>query len=194
MTPTGSKSFAAVARDPRGKQVWHTIGSAELYKIEDARELARLAIKAIKAGEDRSGPQSFDVVAEEWFKRHVEGKGLRSASHTRLYLNRHILPAWAGREFTSIRRGDVTALLDSVEDTSAARLLPTRCLRIISSIMSWYATRHDDYSARRSLRACADRIRRSAHGPGYSLTTSCGSSGKLPRLTGHSVPSFGCYC
>ena len=154
VTPTGSKSFAAVARDPRGKQVWHTIGSAELYKIEDARELARLAIKAIKAGEDRSGPQSFDVVAEEWFKRHVEGKGLRSASHTRLYLNRHILPAWAGREFTSIRRGDVTALLDSVEDFSGP-VAADKVLAHISSIMGWYATRHDDYSARRSLRACA---------------------------------------
>ena len=146
VTPTGAKSFTAVARDPRGKQVWHTVGSTDLYTIEDARELARLAIKAIKAGDDRSGPQSFDVVAEEWFKRHVEGKGLRSAPHTRLYLNRHILPAWAGREFTSIRRGDVTALLDAVEDASGP-VAADKVLAHVSNIMGWYATRHDDYSS-----------------------------------------------
>ena len=75
VTPNGAKSFAAVARDPSGKQVWHTIGSASLYKIDDARELARTAIKAIKAGEDRAGPQSLDAVADQWFKRHVEAKG-----------------------------------------------------------------------------------------------------------------------
>ncbi|MGC2341088.1 MAG: Arm DNA-binding domain-containing protein, partial [Methyloceanibacter sp.] len=41
VTPNGAKTFAVVARDPRGKQVWHTIGSAELHKLDDAREFAR---------------------------------------------------------------------------------------------------------------------------------------------------------
>ena len=26
VTPGGAKSFAAVTRDPRGKQIWHTVG------------------------------------------------------------------------------------------------------------------------------------------------------------------------
>ena len=146
VTPSGSKSFAAVARDPRGKQVWHTIGSSELYKVEDARELARIAIKAIRAGEDRSGAQSFEAVAELWFKRHVEARGLRSHAHIRLYLDKHILPAWAGREFTTIRRGDVTALLDTVEDNSGP-VAADKVLALVSNICGWYATRHDDYSS-----------------------------------------------
>src|SRR5262249_37499479 len=65
VTPSGAKSFVAVARDPQGKQVWHTIGSCSLFKLEEARELARGAIKAIRAGGDRSGPQTFAVVAEQ---------------------------------------------------------------------------------------------------------------------------------
>ena len=28
VTPNGAKTFVAVARDPSGKQVWHTIGAA----------------------------------------------------------------------------------------------------------------------------------------------------------------------
>ena len=39
--PTGSKIYAAIARDPGGKQVWHTIGATALYRLDDAREAAR---------------------------------------------------------------------------------------------------------------------------------------------------------
>jgi Arm DNA-binding domain len=50
VTPAGSKSFVAVARDPRSKQVWTTIGWPKLIKIDDARERARAIIQAVKAG------------------------------------------------------------------------------------------------------------------------------------------------
>ena len=53
--PSGSKTFCVIMRDPRGKQVLHTIGSTALHTIDEARELARDAIKAIKAGQDRRG-------------------------------------------------------------------------------------------------------------------------------------------
>jgi hypothetical protein len=49
----------AVARDPRGKQIWTTIGATALISIEDSREKARKIIKRVKAGEDRAGPKSF---------------------------------------------------------------------------------------------------------------------------------------
>jgi integrase len=146
VTPNGANSFAAVARDPSGKQVWHTIGSASLYKIDDARELARTAIKAIKAGEDRAGPQSLDAVADQWFKRHVEAKGLRSARHLRAYFDSHIWPAWTGRDFEYIRRGDVANLLDEIEDRNG----PTAAdyaLRITRAICNWYAARHENYGS-----------------------------------------------
>jgi hypothetical protein len=58
-SPTGTKSFVAVARDPRGKQIWTTIGATALISIEDSREKARKIIKRVKAAEDRAGPKSF---------------------------------------------------------------------------------------------------------------------------------------
>jgi integrase len=146
--PSGTKTHYALARDPSGKQVWHTIGDAGLLKAEEAEELARAALKSIKKGEDRARPQSFEAVAELWFKRHVlkADRKLRSHSHIRYYLDRHILPAWAGRDFTSIRRGDVTLLLDTVEDGSGP-VAADKTLGLVSNIMNWYATRHDDYSS-----------------------------------------------
>ena len=45
VTPSGGKSHAVVARDPNGKQIWHTI-KRHLHTIGEARELARGAILA----------------------------------------------------------------------------------------------------------------------------------------------------
>jgi integrase len=146
VTPKGVKTHYALMRDPGGKQVWHAIGDASMLKPGEAEDQARVILKAIKAGQDRGGPLSFQAVAEQWFERHVMKKGLRSHAHTRYYLDRHILPQWAGREFTTIRRGDVTALMDIVEDGSGPTAAD-KVLALASGIMGWYATRHDDYSS-----------------------------------------------
>jgi len=144
VTPNGAKTFAVVARDPRGKQVWHTIGSAELHKLDDAREFARVALKAIK--DDRAGPESFESVSAEWYKRHVLNpeRQLRSAKAIHRYLEMHILPAWGGRDFASINRGDVAKLLDGIEDR-AGPVAATKALTHLSGIFNWYARRHDNY-------------------------------------------------
>ena len=48
--PSGVKSFAAIARDPYGKQVWATLGATDHIKIGEARDLAREAIKRSRPG------------------------------------------------------------------------------------------------------------------------------------------------
>jgi integrase len=146
VTPKGVKTFVAVSRDPQGKQVWHTIGGTDLYKVEEARELARAAIKAIRAGNDRAGPQTFAAVSEEWLKRHVDANELRSSVNIRSYLKAHILPAWGGREFEGVRRGDVAKLMDEVEDSSGPAAADM-VLAIVSTICNWYATRNENYSS-----------------------------------------------
>jgi integrase len=143
VTPSGAKTFVAVARDPRGTQVWHTIGSADLHTLDEARELARIATKAIKLGTDPMGPQSFQSVADEWLKRHVDAKGIITSKEKRRYLEKHILPAWGGRDFKSIKRIDVAKLLDTIEDKGPTAA--DAALGVIRSIMNWYATRNDDY-------------------------------------------------
>ena len=41
--PKGPNVYVAVARDTYGKQVWATLGNADVLKIEEARERARAA-------------------------------------------------------------------------------------------------------------------------------------------------------
>lgn len=146
IAPTGTKTFVVVAIDPNGKQIWHTIGACDLYGIEEARGLARETIKAIKGGQDRTPPETFSTVAAAWMARHVEAKGLRTAKQIRSNLDRLILPAWASREFTSIKRSDIAKLLDRIEDKSGPSAADY-VLSVLSMIMSWYAARHDGFAS-----------------------------------------------
>ena len=144
--PTGIKTFVAVARSQSGKQIWHTIGPSTLYTIEQAREKAREAIKAVRDGRDHAGAETFEAVAENWFKRYVEKEKLITARRVRACLDNKLFPAWRDRDFTSIRRTDVAKLIDSVEDSSGPVAADT-VLAAVSTICNWYATRHEDYSS-----------------------------------------------
>jgi integrase len=145
--PSGLKSYATVARSPNGRQVWTTIGPADAMTIAEAREAAREILQRVRAGLPAVEPkaESFAQVVDAWRKRHVEANGLRSAREINRLLDTHVLPAWGDREFTSIRRSDITALLDHVEDNHGARAADY-VLNVARSIMFWHAARRDNYS------------------------------------------------
>jgi integrase len=147
--PSGVKSFVAVTLDPHGKQVWATLGTTDVLAIADARERAREAIRRIRDGlsafeAPAAKPETFETVAEQWLKRHVHAKRLRSEHEVRRLLRAHVYPRWGERAFLDIRRSDVAALLDEVEDDHGARQADY-VLAIVRGIMNWFATRHDDY-------------------------------------------------
>ena len=144
--PTGRRVFCVVARDPRGKQVWHTIGGTDSYDVAKARDAARETIRAIKTGGNRDGVETFETVANEWIKRHVEKNRLISSPDIKSYLNRILIHAWGGREFVSIKRSDVAKLMDDVEDKSGV-IAADYVLSVIRGICTWYATRNDDYNS-----------------------------------------------
>jgi integrase len=89
-------------------------------------------------------PASFEHVAEPWLARHVRAKGLRSEGEVTRLLKARVFPPWKDRPFLSIRRSDVAALLDSVEDEHGAKQADY-VLSAVRGIMNWFATRHDDY-------------------------------------------------
>lgn len=144
--PTGKRVFCVVARDPNGKQVWHTIGGTDLYDVAAARDAARETIRAIKTGGNRDGVQTFETVASEWVKRHVDKNELISAPDIKSYLNRILIPAWGGREFVSIKRSDIAKVMDDVEDQSGV-IAADYVLSVIRGICTWYATRNDNYNS-----------------------------------------------
>ena len=147
--PTGAKSFVAVTLDPHGKQVWATIGPTDVLSIADARERAREAVRRIRDGlpafeAPPTKPDTFESIAEQWLRRHVQANGLRSQAEITRLLKVLVYPAWKGRALRDIKRSDIADLLDGVEDRHGGRQADY-VLAITRQIANWYATRHDDY-------------------------------------------------
>jgi integrase len=148
--PSGAKAFVTVARNPDGKQVWTSIGAVDVLGIEDARKKARKAIERVRDGlpaleAPPTKPNSFEDIAGQWLKRHVQAKGLRSEKEIARLLQAHVFPRWKGHAFLDIRRSNVAALLDEIEDNHGARQADY-VLAIVRGIMNWFATLHDNYA------------------------------------------------
>jgi integrase len=147
--PSGAKSFITVARDPYGKQVWSNIGGCDLLGIAEARDQARDIIKRVKAGLPALElppvkPDTFRAVAENWLQRHVAGKQLRTEREIKRVVTKYVYPQWQDREFISIKRSDISALLDHVEDNHGKRQADM-VLAQARSIANWFASRDDSY-------------------------------------------------
>jgi len=147
--PSGARAFVAVARNPHGKQIWTTIGAVDVLSIDEARDQAREVIKRVRQGlpaiEPPSvKPDSFKAVAENWLQRHVAAKKLRGEREIKRGLEKYVYPRWADRDFTGIRRSDVAALLDQVEDQHGSRMADV-VLATVRGIANWFASRDDDY-------------------------------------------------
>ena len=144
--PSGAKAFYAVTRDPAGKQIWTRVEDCAVMPIAEAREAAREILKRVRAGLPaiEVKPDSVAAVVESWLTRYAEPKKLRTLAEIRRVLNAHILPDWRDREFVSIRRSDVTKLLDKIGDRHGTRAADY-ALTTFSSVANWYAARTDDY-------------------------------------------------
>ena len=90
-------------------------------------------------------PDSFAAVSESWLKRHVEAKGLRSGDEVKRVLEKYVLPVWRDRAFADIRRSDVAALLDHVEDEHG-HWTADAVLSVLRSLSTWFASRNDGYT------------------------------------------------
>lgn len=161
VTPSGHKSYVVVARDPSGKQVWATIGTCDDFALAQAREMAGEGVRRIRKGLEafpKAVPDkpldTFKTVAGNFIERHVQKQALRSASETRRIFEKYVYPAWGDMPFLSIRRADVAALLDKIEDGEAGEggdmggpVMADRTLAAVSKLFHWYLPRApDDWS------------------------------------------------
>lgn len=144
--PSGQKTYFVVPRDPDGKQVEFTLGSAAVLKFEEAIERARQAVKRVEAGLPPVEPKkaTFEAVINEFFARHVEKKELVTKLEIERRLNKYVMPHWRNKEFISIEREDVAQLLDRIEDNHGPRQADL-VLSDVRKAMRWHATRTSKY-------------------------------------------------
>ena len=117
-----------------------------------------------KAASAAAEAGSVKEVAQDWVKRYVAKKGLRSQREIERILNHYVYPAWERRKFFELRRADVNELLDRLEDKHGAPQADC-VLATLRSMMNWYATRNDKYSTpivrgmQRDTREASERAR-----------------------------------
>jgi integrase len=147
--PSGQRTFIVRYRhDGRSRKLTLQGG----ISIEQARKLAADALFQVSQGSDpaaekmtkRGGRRSETVqnVAVEFLTRH-RGK-LRSVDQYEKVLRRLVLPELGHLPIHQIRRGDVSRLLDKVEDDSGP-VMAQSTLAVTRRLFSWHAARTDDF-------------------------------------------------
>jgi integrase len=147
VTDTGAKSFVLVGRfpgstNPTARAIGRVGAVTLLSARARAREwLAQLAQGIDPASADRNA-DTFRAVAEEYQKR--DGSRLRTAGWRASALARVVFPVIGDRPVAELRRSEIVALLDRVEDERGPVMRNTT-LALIRRILNWYASRSDDY-------------------------------------------------
>jgi integrase len=122
----------------------HALGLYPVLDLKQARDKAKQFLADPQKALVQADTGSFRQVAENFVKRHVETKGLRTAPEIKRCLAKYIYPRWEHKPFRELRRTDVTALLDQIEDKHG-KGQADYCLCVIRKMMNWYASRNDEY-------------------------------------------------
>lgn len=161
---TAPKGFAvkATANGTKTFVLRYTLGRVDkLYTIGDCRHWTPLnAIKeahklrqAIDKGEDplqararqqarASGADSVKAVCEAWFDR--EGHKLRTGEDRMRELRRLVFPEIGARSIYEVKRAELVALLDDIEDDSGPRMAGVT-LAYLRKCFNWHEGRVDEW-------------------------------------------------
>ena len=156
VTDKGNASFI-VMRRLNGKLIRDVVGSFKVgsYPKEGgplarAREAARASIALIQDGvapkqarqaraldAEHRRQDTFEVVAEEFIKRHVSK--LRTATNVEQTIRRELLPRWGRRPLAEITRRDVVAMVEEV--TEDRPFLAFHLLAYTKKLYNWAIAR-----------------------------------------------------
>jgi integrase len=121
-----------------GRRARLTFGSYPAISLGAARA---------KADEARAtGPQSLSsagtlqATCEEYLRRST----LRSAAWRKKQLERLVYPTLGSKPIDEVRRSDIVALLDRVEEESGGPMAD-QVLAIVRRVLNWHASRSDDF-------------------------------------------------
>lgn len=131
-----------------GARKWLSLGEYPAVSLSRAREVFREKRKILAEGKDpgavgraarreRREAWTVDTLADEFLAKHCQiKKRPRSAREDELNLARDVRPTWGKTKAVDIRRGDVVALLDSIE-ARGARVQANRTLATIRKMFAW---------------------------------------------------------
>jgi integrase len=148
VTAQGAKSYVVqyrASRRSRRMKIDSVLG------LSGARKRAKALLGEVAHGRDPLGEKrkaealatnTLKSVAESYLSR--EGKNLRSLKNRKSIFKRNIFPKFGSTPIDSIRRSDITNLLDKVAD-ECGPTAADETLAILRRVFSWHASRSDDF-------------------------------------------------
>lgn len=145
----GKKRSLALIVSYGGSKTWRVIWyvngkstSAKLGTYPDMSiEAARKAADAFdpKKEEAKKEAGTFMEVSEDFIRRYVEKKNLRTKGEIERQFRKYVFPKWKDRPLFDITRKEVNRLLDHIEDNHGARAADL-VLATLSKMFNWYET------------------------------------------------------
>lgn len=141
-----------------GKSKIHKLGRYPALKLAEARVKAqrlqvalhddrdhfeKLKLAEIEAAAKRL---TFAVIVDKFKKLYIEKNKLRTGRVMMQQIEKHLMPTFGDREFKSIRRSEISARLDQIEDNHGPAMADA-VLAVFRSIASFHETRDDDYTS-----------------------------------------------
>jgi integrase len=148
VTERGAKSYVIQYRSGRVSRRY-TISS--VLGLEDARREARAILGQVVRGHDpvverrrisEASKNTLRAVCERYLVR--EGGKLRTTAKRQANLERLVYPVLGDRQIDDIKRSDINALLDDIEDQRGAAMAD-QILATLRRICNWHAIRDDQF-------------------------------------------------
>jgi integrase len=148
VTKAGHRSYVLQYRN--SGQTSRRITLPSVLNLDPARKEARKILGEVARGQDpaqerrkTANPNTLQAVAERYLER--EGRKLRSTPRRKADLERLVYPTLGNRPIEDIKRSDINALLDTVEDQRGAAMADS-ILGTLRRICGWHAIRDDRYT------------------------------------------------
>ena len=151
VTAKDKRSFVFQYRNGKGESRRATLSGttklgdarkwADILQGEVARRLDPVEKKKVeRAAHSKRG--KFKTIAEEYVKR--ERSKLRSMDDREAIMKRLVYPVIGDKVAAKLKRSDIVALLDKVEDENGAAMADATPM-VVRRICDWHATRDDEF-------------------------------------------------
>jgi integrase len=151
VTATGKRSFVFQYRNGQGDSRRASLSGTT--KLPDAHKWADILQGDVAKGVDpvekkkadriaQSKKGKFRTIAEDYVKR--ESPKVRSMDQRKAILDRLVYPAIGDKVAAKLKRSDIVALLDGIEDNHGATMADG-ALMVVRRICNWHAARDDDF-------------------------------------------------
>jgi integrase len=151
VTAAGKRSFVFQYRNDKGESRRASLSGTT--KLPDAHKWADIlqgdVAKGVDPVEKKKGDRAaqskkgkFRTIAKDYVKR--EGPRVRSMDQRVAILERLVYPVIGDKIAAKLKRSDIVALLDGIEDNHGAGMADS-ALMVVRRICNWHAARDDDF-------------------------------------------------